>query len=108
MSNKLWAVVPAAGVGKRVGGPTPKQYLPLYGKAIIEWTLERLLSMPELNDVVVAISESDEYWSSLSISKHELPDDFQNCKRQQKCMFGKLPLLWKKTKHRCSLLSSTL
>ena len=29
--EKLWAVVPAAGQGRRVGGAVPKQYLDIAG-----------------------------------------------------------------------------
>ncbi|HEY5733182.1 MAG TPA: 2-C-methyl-D-erythritol 4-phosphate cytidylyltransferase, partial [Gammaproteobacteria bacterium] len=41
MSNtgKIWAIVPAAGIGKRVGGDVPKQYLDLNGIPLIQWTL---------------------------------------------------------------------
>lgn len=70
MNNRLWAIVPAAGIGRRVGGSIPKQYLPLHGKAVIEWTVERLLDLPDLHEVVVVASREDEYWSSLSIANH--------------------------------------
>lgn len=63
----LWAIVPAAGVGKRVGGPVPKQYLDLNGRPLIEWTLRRLLGLEELQQVTVVISAEDEYWPDLAI-----------------------------------------
>lgn len=71
MSSKLWAIVPAAGVGQRVGGPIPKQYLRLHGKAVIEWTIDRLLDLPDLHAVVAVVSEGDEYWRSLSVANHK-------------------------------------
>ena len=40
-------VVPAAGVGSRMGASCPKQYLPLAGKFLIEHTLERLLAQKQ-------------------------------------------------------------
>ncbi len=58
-----WAVVPAAGVGKRMQSAIPKQYLPLAGKTVLDVTLERLLDYPDIDGVVVAISASDEWWS---------------------------------------------
>lgn len=67
----LWAIIPAAGVGKRVGGATPKQYLELHGQPILEWTINRLLAIDELTGLVVVVSESDEYWGGLSMSQHE-------------------------------------
>ena len=50
------AVVPAAGVGKRMLANHPKQYLMLHGKTILEHTIERLLSHPLIDLVIVAIS----------------------------------------------------
>ncbi len=58
----LWAVVPAAGVGRRMGGSVPKQYLPLGGRRVIECTLERLLAVPGMEAVYVALAENDAWW----------------------------------------------
>lgn len=64
--EKFWAVVPAAGVGKRMGADSPKQYLPLLGQTILERTLDRLLSHPLISGVIVAISKDDEYWPEIA------------------------------------------
>ena len=69
-STKLWAVVPAAGVGKRMKADRPKQYLPLADKTVIEQTLLRLLSADVFTAIAVAISQEDPYWSELDISNH--------------------------------------
>ncbi|MDD2739682.1 MAG: 2-C-methyl-D-erythritol 4-phosphate cytidylyltransferase [Methylomonas lenta] len=69
-SKKCWAVVPAAGVGKRMQADRPKQYLPLAGKTVIEHTLLRLLQSGAFQAVAVAISIEDPYWPELDISKH--------------------------------------
>jgi 2-C-methyl-D-erythritol 4-phosphate cytidylyltransferase len=69
-SKKCWAVVPAAGVGKRMQADRPKQYLPLAGKTVIEHTLARLLQSGAFHAVAVAISIEDPYWPELEISKH--------------------------------------
>jgi len=66
MQKEYWAIVPAAGVGKRMQADRPKQYLPLFNKTVIEHTLDRLLSMNEISGVVLSISEGDEYWPSLN------------------------------------------
>jgi len=68
--NNIWAVVPAAGVGKRMQADRPKQYLPLAGKTVIENTLSRLLSAKVFSAIAVAISVEDPYWPGLDISKH--------------------------------------
>jgi len=69
-SIQCWAVVPAAGVGKRMQADRPKQYLPLAGKTVIEHTLLRLLASDAFQAVSVAISVEDPYWPELEISQH--------------------------------------
>ncbi|MEI6545162.1 MAG: 2-C-methyl-D-erythritol 4-phosphate cytidylyltransferase, partial [Methylococcales bacterium] len=68
---RYWAVVPAAGVGKRMNADRPKQYLELAGKTVIEHTLYRLLSADVFAAVAVAISVEDPYWPELDVSVHE-------------------------------------
>ncbi len=62
---KYWAVIPAAGVGKRMGSDRPKQYLSLAGKTVLEHSLDRLLDCPEISGAVVSISAGDEFWRDL-------------------------------------------
>ena len=69
---KFWAVVPAAGVGKRMNADRPKQYLELAGKTVIEHTLTRLLQANVFTAVAVAISAEDPYWPELDMTGHEL------------------------------------
>ncbi len=64
MSERLWAVVPAAGVGKRMGGAVPKQYLELQGRRVIDHSLQRLLAHPLIERAYVALSPDDAYWQS--------------------------------------------
>ncbi|WP_198245000.1 2-C-methyl-D-erythritol 4-phosphate cytidylyltransferase [methane-oxidizing endosymbiont of Gigantopelta aegis] len=68
--TKIWAVVPAAGVGKRMQADKPKQYLTLAGKTVIEHTLNRLLDAAVFSAVAVAISEQDPYWPELAVARH--------------------------------------
>lgn len=67
---KYWAVVPAAGVGKRMQADRPKQYLELGGETVLQQTLTRLLSAEVFSAVSVAISKEDPYWPTLEISRH--------------------------------------
>jgi 2-C-methyl-D-erythritol 4-phosphate cytidylyltransferase len=69
-SSKFWAVVPAAGVGKRMQANRPKQYLELAGKMVIELTLSRLLQADIFSGIAVAISREDPYWPELEVSRH--------------------------------------
>ena len=57
-----WALVPAAGSGRRFGGEVPKQYLRAAGKPLIEHALEALLSHPGVDGAVVALAEGDARW----------------------------------------------
>lgn len=70
-TRSIWAVVPAAGVGKRMQADRPKQYLELAGKTVLEHTLTRLLQTEVFSAVSVAISVEDPYWPELTISKNE-------------------------------------
>ena len=65
-NSAYWAIIPAAGVGKRMQADRPKQYLPLANKTVIEHTLDRLLSMPAVSGAVLAISDGDDYWRALN------------------------------------------
>jgi len=69
-SSSYWAVVPAAGVGKRMGAAIPKQYLSLAGKTVLDVTLGRLLDHPDIKGVVVGISLSDEWWPDSVYASH--------------------------------------
>lgn len=57
-----WALVPAAGSGRRFGGGIPKQYLLSAGKPLIQHALEALLGHPEVEGAVVALAEGDPRW----------------------------------------------
>ena len=63
----FWAVIPAAGAGKRMSADRPKQYLPLAGKTVIEHTLDRFLCHSALSGIVVALDKDDRYWKALKI-----------------------------------------
>ena len=69
-TQRFWAVVPAAGVGKRMGGAVPKQYLELHGKPVLQHTLERLASVEAFSGIVVALGAEDGYWPDLPCATH--------------------------------------
>lgn len=68
-SPRFFAVIPAAGVGKRMGSEIPKQYLPLLGKTVIEHTITTLLAEPLLDRIIIAVSAEDTHWQSLDVLK---------------------------------------
>lgn len=63
-----WAIVPAAGAGRRMGSEVPKQYLPLLGRPVIQHTLEKLAAVEEVCGIVIALAPDDAYWSNLNLS----------------------------------------
>jgi len=64
-SRPFCAVVPAAGVGARMGADRPKQYLPLAGATVIEWALAPLLAHPGLDRVAIALAPGDTWFRQL-------------------------------------------
>ena len=71
ITEKIWAVVPAAGSGSRMAADRPKQYLSVKGKTIIQHTLDRLFELP-LSGLVVCISPQDKDWEKLNFSHEKL------------------------------------
>lgn len=65
--QNIRVIIPAAGVGRRMGTDTPKQYLLLNEKTVIEHTLDVLNTHDAISEIVVAVSKEDEYWSGLNI-----------------------------------------
>lgn len=61
----IWAIVPAAGVGLRMGSNTPKQYLPLNGTPVIAIALQKLANIGEIKKIVVALHPQDQLFSQL-------------------------------------------
>lgn len=67
---RFWVVVPAAGVGRRLGSVIPKQYLDLAGRPVIEWTLGLFLADPCISGVWVALGAEDGFWSATVYADH--------------------------------------
>ncbi len=52
---KFAAVLPAGGLGKRMGSKLPKQLLPLGGKPVYRHSLETFAKIPSISEVVLAV-----------------------------------------------------
>lgn len=65
---RLTAVVPAAGIGSRMGASLPKQYLTLGDQSILAHTLTRLLAHPAIERVVVALAPHDVWFETLPLA----------------------------------------
>jgi 2-C-methyl-D-erythritol 4-phosphate cytidylyltransferase/2-C-methyl-D-erythritol 2,4-cyclodiphosphate synthase len=69
-TRRVWAIVPAAGRGARFAAsaesPLPKQYAPLCGATVLEWSLRALLAEPRVHSVMVALAEGDAHWPRIA------------------------------------------
>ena len=67
MHNPLIAVIPAAGVGRRMQAAQPKQYLTIQGMTILEHSLGCLLDHPAITQAIVVVSPNDPYIQQLPV-----------------------------------------
>lgn len=67
--RRVWAIVPAAGRGARFAAAepmaAPKQYAPLCGSTVLEWSLRVLLAEPRVHAVVVGLAAGDDHWPAI-------------------------------------------
>ena len=68
----FWAILPAAGLGRRMESSVPKQYLTLAGKPVIQHSIEKLLQVDGLAGLVVALHPEDSQFSKLDIPKEKI------------------------------------
>lgn len=73
--TKIFALVPAAGQGTRLGDALPKQYLPLAGRPMMFHALEALAAVPRIDHVIAILSPLDRHWGAHDWS--ELPDKIE-------------------------------
>ena len=64
---RCWGVLPAAGVGSRMGGDRPKQYIELAGATLLEHSLRSLLASPRITGVMVALHPDDRWAGQLAM-----------------------------------------
>lgn len=64
-ANMIWALIPAAGHGKRMDEGMPKQYRLLDGWPVILHTLDRLARHPRISGFTVCLAPDDCCWASM-------------------------------------------
>ena len=64
---RMWAIVPAAGVGRRFKSMIPKQYLNICGAPVLRHSLNCLLKFEEFVKIVVVLHPEDKYWGDIDI-----------------------------------------
>jgi 2-C-methyl-D-erythritol 4-phosphate cytidylyltransferase len=64
---KIYAVVPAGGVGSRLGADRPKQYLPILGRqTMLERSASILLEQTWIDKVIVVVAAEDGYQEAVA------------------------------------------
>lgn len=59
---RYFALLPAAGVGARMGVDTPKQYLPIHGRPMLWHALQVFERHPSIERIHVVLSPQDDWW----------------------------------------------
>ena len=63
---RAWAVVPAAGSGRRMGAEVAKQYLELRGRPLLAHALAPLFACARIEAVVLVVAADDTRWAAVA------------------------------------------
>ena len=80
---RIWAVIPAAGIGLRCRSTIPKQYLSLCGMPVVLHSIDRLLEIEEIEEIFVVLSPQDTFWQNLDIAHPKLKTTLGGSERSQ-------------------------
>ena len=69
--NKIYVIVPSAGIGTRFESEVPKQYAEINGVSILEKTINHFLNLEIFEKIIIPISTEDNFFEKLSVSKHK-------------------------------------
>lgn len=69
----VYGVILAGGVGSRMGGDKPKQYMTLKGRPIIIYTIEKFFACPDFEKIIVLCPEQWEEHTKDLIKKYIAP-----------------------------------
>ncbi len=64
----LYAIIVAAGTGKRMGTDIPKQFLEIAGKPVLMHTIERFISFDKSVKIIIVLPDNHlSYWEELKV-----------------------------------------
>lgn len=66
MTGRIWAIIPAAGAGLRLGNAIPKQYARLNGESILALSIKALLNDERIVSIGVGIAPNDSYFKNIA------------------------------------------
>lgn len=72
MGNRVIAIVPAAGVGKRFGEDLNKPFVELAGKPLVLWALEALQAAREVAEIIPVLKASDMEAGAGLVEEHSI------------------------------------
>lgn len=67
-SKKIAALIVAGGKGERFGSAIPKQFLPLMGKTVLDWSLDAFKNHPMISDICMVAASNHLIDHSLVVS----------------------------------------
>ena len=70
--TRIAAILPAAGLGTRMGESTPKQFLELDGLPLVIFTLRRLAACTEISEFLIATLAEEESALTKRVAQEKL------------------------------------
>lgn len=64
ITEKVHALIPAAGTGTRYGGAVLKQYLPIRGRSVLAHSISLFQFHPMITGITVVLAENDQWFES--------------------------------------------
>ena len=71
-SSKTAAIIPAAGIGKRMGLSMPKQCYELGGKPILAHTLQRIGQAGSIGSIILVVPSDHKDWAERLVQEYQL------------------------------------
>lgn len=71
------AIIPAAGLGTRMGQDTPKQFLSLDGVPLFIHTLRKFVAAPSCNEIILGVRREEVDYAASELAKSGLRDAVQ-------------------------------
>lgn len=70
-------IIPAAGLGTRMGQDTPKQFLSLDGVSLFIHTLRKFVAAPSCHEIILGVRREEVDYAASELAKHGLRDAVQ-------------------------------
>ena len=67
MTARCFALIPAAGIGTRIGGALPKQYRSVAGRPMIGHVLAAFAAVPRIERIAVVVAADDRWFDASSM-----------------------------------------